>query len=206
MAPSTIGTYPEAAFWPRRTRYTEAAEELAKAARRIAAGTNGGRAAIEGLVEEARARFTYGHPEARFNDGLEQVPYLSCGMTEGSCVDINTYLVAGLRAAGIEAAYLYGYFFPAERDGITNDMHCWVVTRRDGEVLEWDIAHHMKAGLDPVGPALNPRPGRRIALGHSMGHRYALPEGPLDVKLLAEPLWLCGGNPERVEPLLIAIA
>ncbi len=203
--PSQSGGYPEAAFRPRRTRYTDAADELAEAARAIACDAGGGQGAIEALVNEAQARFTYGHPEARFNDGLGQVPYLSCGVTEGSCVDINTYLVASLRAAGFEAAYLYGYFFPAERGGITNDMHCWVATRYDGETLEWDIAHHMKAGLNPVRPALNPKPGRRIALGHTMGHRYELPEGPLELKILAEPLWVRDGDALRVEPLVISI-
>jgi transglutaminase-like putative cysteine protease len=103
----------------------------------------GGAAGTAALVTAAEARFAYGHPETRFNDGAEAVPYLACGLTVGACVDINTWLVASLRAAGYEAAYLYGYFFQAERGGVTNDMHCWVATRHDGEVLEWDIAHHM---------------------------------------------------------------
>jgi hypothetical protein len=185
-----VADYPEAAFRPRATRYTEAAAALAAAACDIAERAGGGRAAIQALADEAQARFTYGHPDERFNDGLDQVPYLSCGLAEGSCVDINTYFVASLRAAGFDAAYLYGYFFPVERGGQTNDMHCWVVTRHAGETLEWDIAHHMKAGLGAVRPARNPRPGWRIALGHSMGHRYRLPGGAtLDLKLLAEPLW-----------------
>jgi hypothetical protein len=60
-----------------------------------------------------------------------------------------------VRAAGFEAAYLAGYFFPEERGGPTNDMHCWVVTRHAGEVLAWDIAHHMKADLGTVRPGPN---------------------------------------------------
>ncbi|MGF1501769.1 MAG: transglutaminase domain-containing protein [Paracoccaceae bacterium] len=182
--------YPDAAFAPRRSRYTEAAEDLADASRRIAQGAGGGRAGIDALVAEARARFTYGHVERRFNDGCEVVPFLGCGVAEGSCVDINTYLVASLRAAGYEAAYLYGYFFPAEKDGTTTDMHCWVATRHGSDVLDWDIAHHIKAGLDPVRPALDPRPGQRVLIGHSMGHRYQTAASEIAVKLLAEPLWI----------------
>ena len=203
IGPSATPVYPEAAFRPRRTRHTVAAEDLAAAARAIAEAAGGGRAAVEALVAETETRFAYDHPEVRFTDGHDAVPYLSCGLTPGSCVDINTYLVAALRAAGIEAAYLYGYFFPAEKGGVTHDMHCWVVTRTAGEVLEWDIAHHMKAGLGPTRPALDPRPGRRVAIGHSMGHRYALPGGFLDLKLLAEPVWVLGGATRRVEGLRI---
>jgi len=199
------GVYPQAAFAPRRTRHTIAADELATTAREIAAKAGGGEAGIHALVEDARSRFDYGHPEARFNDGAECVPYLSCGRTEGSCVDINTYLVASLRAAGYEAAYLYGYFFPAERGGITNDMHCWVVTRHAGRVLEWDVAHHMKAGLAPVRPALDPKPGRRVAIGHSMGHGYRVADMWIDLKLLAEPVWIRDGVATPVEGLVASL-
>ncbi|MFP4327897.1 MAG: transglutaminase domain-containing protein [Paracoccaceae bacterium] len=180
--------YPDAAFRPRQTRHTVAADALAAASRRIACEAGGGRAGIAALVAEAEARFAYAHPEHRFDDGADAVPYLACGTTPGSCVDINTYLVASLRAAGYEAAYLYGYFFPAERGGVTDDMHCWVVTREGGEVLEWDIAHHMKGGLGPTRVALDPRPGERVALGHSMGHRYRAGGRGISLKLLAEPV------------------
>ncbi len=182
--------YPDAAFRPRANRYTTAATELAAASRSIAQAAGGGRAGIEALVAEAQARFAYDHPELRFNDGMDTVPFLSCGLTPGSCVDINTYLVASLRAAGYQAAYFYGYFFPEERGGMTDDGHCWVVTRHAGETLEWDIAHHLKAGLGPTLPGLNPRPGERVALTHSMGHRYRLRDREVDLKLLGEPMRL----------------
>jgi hypothetical protein len=118
------------------------------------------------------------------------VPFLGCGVAAGSCVDINTYLVASLRAAGYEAAYLYGWFFPAEKVDRCVDGHCWVATRHAGETLDWDIAHHIKAGLDPVRPALNPKPGRCVAVSHSMGHRYRLGDRAITLKLLGEPVWL----------------
>ncbi|WP_371056585.1 transglutaminase domain-containing protein [Rhodosalinus sp. K401] len=199
VAPAPAGQpYPEAAFRPRANRFTAAAAELADASRGIAARAGGGRVGIAALVAVAEARFDYAHPETRFNDGTDAVPYLSCGTTPGSCVDINTYLVASLRAAGYEAAYVYGHFFPADRGGVTHDMHCWVVTRHDGEVLEWDIAHHMKAGLGPTRAALDPRPGRRVALGHSMGQSYDDPRIPPMLKLLSEPLALHDGAVRRL--------
>ena len=180
--------YPEAAFQSRRNRHSVADEALAEASREIARRAGGGRPGIEAIVAETEARFAYDHPEHRFNDGTDAVPLLSCGLTPGSCVDINTYLVAGLRAAGYDTAYGYGYFFPRERGGVTHDMHCWVVTRHAGESLEWDIAHHMKAGLGPTRPHPNPRPGERVALGHSMGHAYRHAGAEWSVKLLAEPI------------------
>lgn len=190
-------TYPEAAFRPRDNRHTRAATALAEASRAIARAAGGGRAGIEALVAEAEARFAYGHPEQKFTDGLDAVPHLSCGLTPGSCVDINTYLVASLRAAGYEAAYIYGYFFPQERGGMTDDGHCWVVTRHAGEILEWDIAHHLKAGLGPTRPGLNPRPGERVAVTHSMGHRYELGSRNVSLKVLGEPMRLpAQGEPE----------
>jgi hypothetical protein len=186
IAPGGPG-YPDIMFAPRATRYTTPADDLAQASVEMARAAGGGMAGIAALVAEAEARFAYAHPDVRFNDGTEAVPYLSCGLTPGSCIDINTYLVASLRAAGFEAGYVYGYFFPAEKGGVTDDMHCWVVTRHAGVVQHWDIAHHMKVGLGPARDALNPRPGWRVALGHSMGHRYGHGAGVVTLKLLAEP-------------------
>lgn len=198
-APPPAASYPEVMFTPRETRFTRAAEDLASASRALAEQAGGGAAGIAALVAEAERRFDYAHPQIRFNDGHDSVPYLSCGRTPGSCVDINTYLVASLRAAGYEAGYVYGYFFPAEKAGVTHDMHCWVVTRHMGQLQEWDIAHHIKAGLGPTRPALDPRPGWRVALGHSMGHHYAGPDIPQPLKLLCEPLRLTPNGAERLE-------
>lgn len=198
--------YPEVMFTPRATRYTTAADDLAQASVEIARAAGGGMAGIAALVAEAEARFAYDHPEIRFNDGTDTVPYLSCGLTPGSCIDINTYLVASLRAAGFEAGYVYGYFFPAEKGGVTDDSHCWVVTRHAGEMQHWDIAHHMKAGLGPTRPALDPRPGWRVALGHSQGHRYGHGAGGVELKLLAEPMVIgADGRPGPV-PLIARLA
>lgn len=199
-------SYPEVIFAPRATPYTVAAEDLAQASVDLARAAGGGMAGIAALVAEAEARFAYAHPEIRFNDGTDEVPYLSCGLTPGSCVDINTYLVASLRAAGYEAGYVYGYFFPAEKGGVTDDMHCWVVTRHAGELQHWDIAHHMKAGLGPTRPALNPRPGWRVALGHSMGHVYGRGAEAVRLKLLSEPVALLDGGAVGALPVLARLA
>lgn len=183
--------YPDGLFRPRPNRYTKAADALVRDARRLADGARDGHAAIEAIVNDVAEKFVYGHPEVRFNDGLEEIPYLSCGITEGSCVDINTYLIACLRAAGFEAGYMTGYFFPAEKNGCCDDMHCWVVTRHNGVVLEWDIAHHLKMGTRQICCGLNPKPGSRVAMAHSMGLDF--PQlGVTGTKLIAEPLWVNG--------------
>ncbi|WP_421726480.1 transglutaminase-like domain-containing protein [Bauldia sp.] len=181
--------YPEALFAPRDNRFTRPAAALADDARNLAETAGGGAAGIAAIVNHVGQKFRYAHPEVRFNDGADAVPHLACGLTEGSCVDINTYLIACLRAAGYEAGYVTGYFFPAEKNGTCDDMHCWVVTRHGGRVEAWDIAHHLKLGTRTVQPGLNPKPGTRVAVGHSMGLTFpAL--GIADLKLLAEPVWV----------------
>lgn len=185
------GHYPEALFLPRETRFTRAAADLVRDARRIAEDARDAHAAIAAIVNDTAEKFTYGHPATRFNDGLEAIPHLGCGLTEGSCIDINTYLIAALRSAGFEAGYVTGYFFPAEKNGCCDDMHCWVVTRHDGAVLEWDIAHHLKMGTRSICCGLNPKPGSRVAVAHSMG--LDIPEAGLKaIKLIGEPVWLDG--------------
>lgn len=185
--------YPEAMFVPRQSRFTRAADALLEDVRGIVDGARDGHGAIERIVNAVTEKFTYGHPDVRFNDGCEEIPYLSCGLTEGSCVDINTYLVACLRAAGLEAGYVYGYFFPEEKQGTCEDGHCWVVTRHEGVVLEWDIAHHLKLGTREVRSGLNPKPGRRVATSHSMGLTFPM-LGIHETKLLGEPAWVENGG------------
>ncbi|MEX5728423.1 hypothetical protein Ga0609869_001776 [Rhodovulum iodosum] len=178
--------YPEALFTHRPNRFTTAAEALGAAAEGIKAAAGGGAAGLAAIVTHVADQFSYGHPEERFYDGHDEIPAL-CGLTEGSCVDINTYLVAALRAAGYEAGYVTGYFFPAEKRGTCEDMHCWVVTRHEGAVQEWDIAHHLKMGRSDIGPGQNPRPGLRVPLAHSMGHD--LPAlGISELKILSQPM------------------
>ncbi|MEO0543361.1 MAG: transglutaminase-like domain-containing protein [Pseudomonadota bacterium] len=191
QAADRVGAYPEALFQHRPNRFTRAADELVKDARRIADEAVDGHGAIQAIARDTAARFTYGHPENRYYEGFDEIPHLGCGIAEGSCVDINAYLIAALRAAGFEAGYVYGYFFPEEKGGNAKDGHCWVVTRHEGVTLEWDIAHHLKLGTRDVCCGLNPKPGHRVGLAHSMGHSFpAL--GISDMKLLGEALWVDG--------------
>ncbi|PCJ85893.1 MAG: hypothetical protein COA52_15730, partial [Hyphomicrobiales bacterium] len=127
--------YPKTMFEPRDSKYTRAARALIHEVQNLPRVAQGGLAAIEAIMEHTAHSFSYGHPDTRFNDGLDEVPHLGCGITQGSCVDINTYLIAALRAAEIEAGYVTGGFFPAEKHGVCDDMHCWVVTRHNDKTL-----------------------------------------------------------------------
>ncbi len=183
---SLPATYPAAMFTPHPSRFTRFADDLVAEAKAVAGDLDGLDRAIAIACATAE-RFTYGHPEETFNQGLDAVPALGCGLVQGSCVDINTYFIAALRAAGIEAGYATGFFFPAEKGDHCEDGHCWVVTRIDGKTQEWDIAHHLKLGTRQIKPGLNPKPGFRAACFHSMG--LAFPDlGITALKALIEPL------------------
>ncbi|MHA3915406.1 transglutaminase-like domain-containing protein [Halovulum sp. GXIMD14793] len=191
------GAYPQAMFTPIPSRFTRAAEDLLAEAVGDA-GTGDDLSRSIAVACATAERFTYGHPEERFNDGLDEVPALGCGLAEGSCVDINTYFIAALRACGIRAGYVTGAFFPAEKRDWCSDMHCWVVTEIDSQTQEWDIAHHLKLGTRDIRPALNPKPGFRAAVAHSMG--LDLPEaGAMGIKLLSEPVEVIDGKVRWIE-------
>ena len=185
---ASTAPYPQAMFTPRDTPFTRSAADLVAEAQ-VDAGDLRGLARARAIACATAERFTYGHPTARFNDGFDHVPALGCGLTEGSCVDINTYFIAALRAVGIEAGYVTGFFFPEDKGDHCEDGHCWVATRINGETQEWDIAHHLKMGTRDIGSGLNPKPGFRAATFHSMG--LAFPTlGLSNVKALIEPFAL----------------
>lgn len=176
--------YPETMFVPRSSRYLRAAEALVAEARQIVTGAAD---PIRTLADHVARQFTYGHPDTRYYDGLDEIPQL-CSIAEGSCVDINAYFIAACRAAGFEAGYITGCFIPAEKRTHCNDMHCWVVTRCAHGIREWDIAHHLKMGTRDIQPGLNPKPGVRAPFAHSMGLNFPS-AGIVDLKLLGEPMW-----------------
>ncbi len=189
------GTYPEAIFHPTPSRYTRPAPALVDEPQLIA-GTGDDLTRAIRIARHVAERFDYGHPEQKFTDGFDHVPHLACGLTEGSCVDIHTYFLASLRAVEIEAGYVTGYFFPQE--GECTSGHCWAVTRIRGQVQEWDISHFLQIARRDAGPALNPKGGFRVPVGHStaLGH----PEiGFADLKLLVEPMVMRDGEPVRFE-------
>ena len=190
---TSIGNYPNVVFEFRENRFTRFADDLVQEAKEAISGKSGLDAAAA-IACAAAERFTYGHPEEKFNDGMDEVPALGCGLVEGSCVDINTYFIAALRAAEIEAGYVTGFFFPEEKQGLCTDGHCWVVTRIDGQTQEWDIAHHLKLGTKDIKPALNPKPGFRVPCFHSMGLNF--PEiGVSEFKALLEPMAIVDRKP-----------
>ncbi|MBO6897810.1 MAG: transglutaminase domain-containing protein [Shimia sp.] len=197
-------TYPNAMFAQRDSKYTRAAADLVGEVEALVGGAASKDDALRLIVDHVAGMFEYGHRNDDLYEGHDDMPQL-CGLTRGSCVDINAFLIAYCRAAGIEAGYVTGYFIPEEKRTSTTDMHCWVVTRTAAGVQEWDIAHHMKMGAAQILPSLNPKPGVRVAMSHSMGwHVPAL--GVRDLKLLAEPMWLLpDGTWERAK-LNIAFA
>ncbi len=178
--------YPETLFSPRDSRFTRSAAALSTEMREIADGRDP--AGIKALADHVAGLFTYGHPGTRYYDGQDEIPQI-CSLTVGSCVDINAYFIGACRAAGYEAGYVTGYFIPDQKRTHCDDMHCWVVTRTEGLVQEWDIAHHLKLGTREIRPGLNPKPGVRVPMGHSMGLNFAA-AGLRDIKLLGEPWWI----------------
>ncbi|MBT8153345.1 transglutaminase-like domain-containing protein [Epibacterium ulvae] len=187
FAPEGPG-YPEQMFHPTDSRYTRSAAALAGETRSIAEAAGGGAAGLQAIVNHVAGLFEYGHPEERFYDGQDELPQL-CSLAQGSCVDINAYLIAALRAAGYEAGYIYGVFVPEEKQTWAEDGHCWVVTRHYGVCQEWDIAHFLKMGMRDIRPGLNPKPGVRLPMAHSMG--WTVPAlGIRDFKLMGLPLLL----------------
>jgi transglutaminase-like putative cysteine protease len=189
------GTYPEAIFHPVPSRYTRAAPALEEEARQIA-GTGDDLARALRIARATAERFDYGHPERKFTDGFDHVPHLTCRLTEGSCVDIHTYFLASLRAAGIEAGYVVGYFFPEVGDCTSG--HCWAVTRIGGQTQEWDISHFLQIGRRDAGPALNPKGGFRLPVGHSTALCHP-GIGFADLKLLVEPVMMRDGEAVRFD-------
>lgn len=130
------------------------------------------------IVRHVEARFTYGVRDVGLGDAEAAMPALSCDIHLGTCVDTHSYAVAALRAAGIEAAYVSGIFFP---QGVTQARpgHCWFVVRAEGAPHHWDISHFLKYGLGPVTPVYNPRPGLRQALGSGRDVTFEGAEGPV---------------------------
>jgi len=186
--------YPEEMFQARPSRFTRAAPGLIEDAEKLATANDPAQA----VVEHVTGLFNYGHVDVTYYEDQNELPQL-CDMVTGSCVDINAYLIASLRAAGVEAGYVTGYFFPAENSGKTFEMHCWVVSRDPKHgCREWDIAHFLKMGRRDVHAGLNPKPGQRAAIAHSMGHNLGA-LGVEDAKLIAEPIWITQGGIERAE-------
>jgi transglutaminase-like putative cysteine protease len=195
------------AFFPEGTAITTAAAELATEARSIATRAGGGLLGIAAIVADTNARFEYGEVPVneRWYFGQDAVPLIAC--TAGNCIDINTFLMASLRAANYEAAYLTCYFFDDNPDGITSGMHCWVRTRHDGVIQDWDITHFKKVGRSDIFAMMNPVPGQRFALAYGRDHVY--PWRGIDIRLStpSRPMWVrADGTTIWGEPPIVRLA
>ncbi|GMG85455.1 hypothetical protein LNKW23_46750 [Paralimibaculum aggregatum] len=171
------------------------------------AGAADGPAKLRAIIAEAARLFAYDHPEARFTDGHAAVPAL-CGTTRGSCVDINTFVLAAALSQGIEGQYFAGYWFGPGRS-TTPDMHCWLGFRAAGGADSppefWDVAHHLKWGVPALGPGLNPAGGRRVALSCGRGLAFDTPLGRAEISHFSEPLWVLPGGTLRTAPVRISL-
>ena len=191
-------------FWELQSnRFTEASELLAAQAGNLTAGCQSESERVRSLVENAAGIFGYDHPDERFNEGHDQVPML-CGTAKGSCVDINTYLIASSRCLGIEVQYVAGYWFHPHKTE-TPDMHCWLAFRCDGDTMFWDLAHHLKWGVEQLAPGLNPAGGRRVPMSCGRGLCFDTPNGEIGISHFSEPLWVLPDGAIHKPPMRIHI-
>ncbi|MEO0620835.1 MAG: transglutaminase-like domain-containing protein [Pseudomonadota bacterium] len=185
------------------TRHTIADAGLQAQAEELCCDAPDEAAALRAILHAAREMFDYDHPEERFTDGHDSVPAL-CGTTKGSCVDINTFVLAAARAQGLTGQYVMGFWFGPGRT-TTPDAHCWLAFRIGGAPEFWDVAHHLKWGVNGFGPALNPAGGRRIAMSCGRGLRFDTPNGAVDISHFGEPVWVLPGGEMRPAPIRISL-
>jgi hypothetical protein len=183
------GASPAAHFTVTHGERLNPSAELKQAIQELIVGVTCRQEAVTRIVELAASLFDYGHPKRRFNDDRREIPLL-LARTQGSCLDINSFLLSAFAGAGIPAAYYAGYFFAPETPTSAKRYHCWVSTCVDGDHRDWDIAQHIKAATRHVQPALNPYGGQRIALSCGRGLRFSLPQGEITVAHLGHPLWV----------------
>jgi transglutaminase-like putative cysteine protease len=183
------GVSPREHFHPVYNRYTRASPELREAIADLTKDAAGARDALRRIVDFTTSLFDYDHPDVRFYDGKDDVPLL-LQLTKGSCTDINTFLISSLHAAGLPATYYAGHFFEAGKPRTTTGFHCWVSTAVDGELLDWDIAQHLKSGARTVLPGLNPISGERVAMSCGRGLRFAVAGREVMIAHLAYPVWI----------------
>jgi hypothetical protein len=175
--------WPSWAFHPAGTRFDLASPALAA---EIAQGVPPGPPArrVPALMQWVADRFQYGRRPVHLGDDLDAMPALGCDLHTGTCVDMHTLAVAALRSIGIEAVYAIGGFVYAEKPQHPTG-HCWLTLRAVGAPHHYDISHPVEYGRGRVTPALNPKPGRRFALGLGRGPRFAGPEGEVEIPSLS---------------------
>ena len=137
------------------------------------------------IVDYIASRFRYGSKANR-----EVFSQASCSLQTGNCIDIHSALVAALLAARIEAVYCAGYFFEGAARKPADGMHCWVVSMGEIGPQVWDVAQHLKAGLDIVQANHDAISGVRIAMSVGKNLAFDLPGGRAVVEHLARPRWV----------------
>lgn len=178
------GRFPDWIFEPTGGRHERPSPALVDLMAEIAPASLALPDRVEAIIRHVEARFTYGHRDVGLGDDVEAMPALDCDVHLGTCVDTHSYGVAAFRAAGIEAAYVSGLFFP-EGETASRPGHCWMVVRADGAPHHWDVSHFLKYGLGPVRPLLNPKPGFRYAMSIGRDLRLAGPEGIVEFTRLS---------------------
>lgn len=187
------GRFPEWIYRPTGGRHERPSPELVALMRELAPVDLAPAERVERIVRHVEARFTYGVRDIGLGDDTEDMPALACDVHKGTCVDTHSYAVAAFRAAGIEAGYVSGLFFP-EGATVSRPGHCWLAVRANGAPHHWDISHFLKYDLGPVRPVLNPKPGRRFAL--AVGRDVVIDgrEGPVEFTRLSGLGLLSGPN------------
>lgn len=194
-------------FWQQQPcKYTHASEQLVADVLAHINTSASQREQINQLIVKAQAHFNYGHGQGRFYDNHPSIPTV-CGTIQGSCVDINTYILAAANALGITVQYVAGFWFHPNKTSTTG-FHCWLVFHDpdNDDILAWDLAHHMKYGVESLKSGLNPAGGRRVAMSFGRGIELATQYGPLSVSYLCEPLWLLPNGEYQASQLAIEIS
>ena len=170
-------------FTPQLNRFTAAPSALVQLVQGAVSGVPDTTEVVRRVVDLTARRFRYGPRSPN------ETPTLCCDVMVGNCIDINTFFVAALRAAGVPCAYYAGYWFQHGQP-VADGMHCWVTTIEDGQHRSWDIAHHLKRGIVAVEPGLNPVAGVRVAMSWGRGLRFIVAGRELELSHLAQPQWV----------------
>jgi Transglutaminase-like superfamily len=176
--------FPDWVFEPTGGRHETPSSPLLALMRELAPETLVAVDRVERIIRHVEGRFAYGVRDVGLGDDADAMPALACDTHLGTCVDTHSYAVAAMRAAGIEAAYISGLFFP-EGAIASEPGHCWLVVRAEGAPHHWDISHFLKYGLGPVRPILNPKPGFRYAMSVGRDLTFEGRDGPITFSRLS---------------------
>lgn len=179
-------------FWQQQdNRYTRAADDLTELAQRVTAHCDNPEDALQRLMEHAAGIFGYGHRDRPLYDEEDEISCV-CGGTRGSCVDINTYLMAAATSLNIPVQYMAGYWFHPDRSE-TPGMHCWLVFEINDQPVFWDLAHHLKWGVTELAPGLNPAGGCRVTMSCGRGLLFNTSHGSVEISHFSKPTWILSG-------------